>query len=100
MSTPPSPRPIRARPRSVYRRRPMTPGSWTSTPPTCGTLAKRGIDERVRFDRIPARRAELARDVHAAVSKTDPGASAIGLPAPPYDAWIMDLYPPHLRDFS
>ena len=41
--------------------------------------AKRGIDERVRYDRIPARRAELARDVHAAVAKTDPAAAAIGL---------------------
>ena len=47
----------------------------------------------------PARRAELARDVHAAVAKTDPAAAAIALPAPPYDAWIMDLYTTHLRDF-
>ena len=61
--------------------------------------AKRGIDERVRYDRIPTRRAELARDVHAAVAKTDPAAAAIALPAPPYDAWIMDLYTNHLRDF-
>ena len=61
--------------------------------------AKRGIDERVRYERIPARRAELARDVHAAVTKTDPGAVAIALPAPPYDAWIMDLYSTHLRNF-
>ncbi len=61
--------------------------------------AKRGIDERVRYDRIPARRAELARDVHAAVAKTDPAAVAMPLPAPPHDAWIMDLYAAHLRDF-
>jgi hypothetical protein len=61
--------------------------------------AKRGIDERVGYDRIPARRAELARDVYAAVSTTDPAAAAIALPAPPYDAWIMDLYTSHLRDF-
>jgi len=61
--------------------------------------AKRGIDERVGYDRIPARRAELARDVHAAVAKTDPAAAAIALPAPPYGAWIMDLYTTHLRDF-
>jgi hypothetical protein len=32
------------------------------------------IDERVGYDRIPDRRAELARDVHAAVAKTDPAA--------------------------
>jgi hypothetical protein len=61
--------------------------------------AKRGIDERLRFDRIPARRAELARDVHAAVAKTDLAAAGLGLPAPPYDAWIIDLYTAHLRDF-
>jgi hypothetical protein len=61
--------------------------------------AKRGIDERVSYDRIPTRSAELARDVHAAVAKTDPAAAAFALPALPYDAWIMDLYTTHLRDF-
>ena len=61
--------------------------------------AKRGIDERVGYDRIPTRRAELARDVHAAVVKTDPASAAIALPAPPYDAWIMDLYTTRLRAF-
>ena len=61
--------------------------------------AKRVIDERVNYDRIPTRRAELARDVHAAVTKIDPAVAAIGLPVPPYDAWIMDLYTNHLRDF-
>ncbi len=61
--------------------------------------AKRRIDERVGYDRIPTRRAELARDVHAAVATTDPATAAIGLPAQPHDAWIMDLYTTHLRDF-
>jgi len=61
--------------------------------------AKHGIDERVSYDLIPSRRAELARDVHAAVSKTDRAAAAIALPAPPYEAWILDLYATHLRDF-
>ena len=61
--------------------------------------AKRGIDERVGYDRIPARRAELARQVHAAVAKPDQAAAALGLPALPYDAWIRDLYTTHLRDF-
>jgi hypothetical protein len=61
--------------------------------------AKRGIDERVGYDRIPARRAELAREVHAAVAKTDPAVRALALPAPPYDAWIMDLYITQLRAF-
>ena len=61
--------------------------------------AKHGIDERVGYDRIPTRRAELARNVHAAVAKIDPAAAAMAFPAPPYDAWIMDLYTTHLRDF-
>jgi hypothetical protein len=61
--------------------------------------AKRGIDERVGYDRIPARRAELAREVHAAVAKTAPAGAALGLPAPPYDAWILDLYTVHLQEF-
>ena len=61
--------------------------------------AKRGIEERVRYDLIPARRTDLAREVQAAVTKTDPVAAAIGLPATPHDAWIMDLYSSHLRDF-
>ena len=60
---------------------------------------RHGIDERVGTDRIPARRAELARDVQAVVVTTDPNATLIGLPAPPYDAWIVDLYTNHLRDF-
>jgi hypothetical protein len=61
--------------------------------------AKSGVDEGVSYDRIPTRRAELARDAHAAVAKTDPAAAAIALPAPPYDAWIMDLYTTNLRSF-
>jgi hypothetical protein len=60
---------------------------------------KHGIDERIGYAGIPGRRAELARDVHAAVAKPDPAAAAIALPAPPYDAWIGDLYGTHLRDF-
>ena len=61
--------------------------------------AKRGIDEGVGFDRILTRRAELAQAVQAVVAMTDPAVAAIGLPPPPYDAWIMDLYATHLRDF-
>ena len=57
------------------------------------------IDEGVTYDRIPARRIELAREVHAAVARTEPAADALPLPAPPYDAWIVDLYTTHLRDF-
>jgi hypothetical protein len=60
---------------------------------------KHPIDERIGYDRIPIRRAELARDIDAAVARTDQAPVAIALPAPPYDAWIMDLYTTHLRDF-
>ena len=61
--------------------------------------AKRGFDERISYDRIPARRAELAREVHEAVARIDPAAQTLALPAPPYDAWIADLYNTQLRDF-
>jgi len=61
--------------------------------------AKHGIDERISYDHISTRRAELARDLHAAVTETDPAAAAIALPAAPYDAWIMELYTNHLQDF-
>jgi hypothetical protein len=61
--------------------------------------AKHGLDESLSYDRIPARRVELARDVHAVITKTDPTAAAIALPAPAYNTWIMDLYTTHLRDF-
>jgi hypothetical protein len=60
---------------------------------------RHAIDERIGYDRIATRRAELARDVHAAVARTDLAPAAIALPRPPYDAWITDLYTTHLRDF-
>jgi hypothetical protein len=60
--------------------------------------ARHGIDD-LSYERIPALRAELARDVHAAVTRTDTSAAAIALPAPPHDAWIRDLYNTRLRDF-
>jgi hypothetical protein len=61
--------------------------------------AKHKFDEGISYDRIPTRRAELARDVHAAATKTDPTAVAIALPKPAYDAWVIDLYTNHLRSF-
>jgi hypothetical protein len=61
--------------------------------------AGRGLDESIRFDRIPLRRAELAQKLHALVVTTDSPAIAVALPAPPQDAWIMDLYTVHLRVF-
>jgi hypothetical protein len=64
---------------------------------TWSLRAKHGIDESLAYDRIPARRAELALAVHAAAAQADPAVAAIALPAPPH--WIMDLYRTHLRDF-
>jgi hypothetical protein len=61
--------------------------------------AKRAVDEIVPYERIPARRAELARDVEAAIAQADNVDPAIGLPLRPHDAWIKDLYATHLRDF-
>jgi hypothetical protein len=60
---------------------------------------KSGIDESVGYDRIPTRRAELAREMHAAAAKSDPDPAAIALPAAPHDAWIRELYATHLREF-
>ncbi len=65
--------------------------------------ARHGLDERISYDGIPTRRAELARDVHAAVVEPHPTPAAQialpGLPGLPHDAWILDLYANHLRDF-
>jgi hypothetical protein len=60
--------------------------------------AKHGIDERISYDSIPTRRAELAQDAYA-VAKIDLPAAAVALPGLPYDAWIKDLYTNQLRDF-
>ena len=57
------------------------------------------IEDGIAFDRIPARRAELAADLDAAIAVTNPAADAIALPGLPYDAWINDLYVTHLRGF-
>jgi hypothetical protein len=61
--------------------------------------AKGWKDELVSYDRIPSRRVELAREVQAAVLKSDPAAAALALPAVPYDSWVKDLYGNHLREF-
>ncbi len=61
--------------------------------------AKHGIDESLSFDRIPARRVELAQEVHDLVIESDPAPTLLALPVPPHDAWIMDLYTTHLHDF-
>lgn len=61
--------------------------------------AKRRTDELTGYDRIATRRAELAEEMRATVTRTEPAAVAVDLPSPPYDAWIMDLYTAQLRDF-
>jgi hypothetical protein len=64
------------------------------------SLKIRGIvDERTAFERIPEQRAELARNLQTLLARADPASAALGLPVPPHDAWIMDLYTTHLRDF-
>jgi len=63
------------------------------------TKAKGRIEERVAYERIPARMSELAREVHDIVATPDPVAASIALPTPPYEAWIADLYTSHLHGF-
>jgi hypothetical protein len=60
--------------------------------------AKGRIDEHISFDHLHVRVAELGRDVHKIVTMKDAVAS-VGLPTPPYDAWIADLYTNHLQAF-
>jgi hypothetical protein len=59
----------------------------------------RRIDDGVTYDRIPMRRAELAREIHEVVATPDPSVAKLALPATPHDAWIVDLYSTHLRAF-
>ena len=60
---------------------------------------KRRIDENIGYDRIPTRRAELARTVRAAVTGAQSAGGTGALPSLPYDGWIQELYAKHLRDF-
>jgi hypothetical protein len=66
---------------------------------TWALKAKRGIDEGIGYDRIPARRAELALEVHATATSSDSTTAALALPVQPHEAWITDLYTTQLRDF-
>ena len=60
--------------------------------------AKRKIDERTTYDRIPIRRAEMAREIHA-IATTPDAQTAIALPGAPHHAWVMDLYTNHLEGY-
>lgn len=57
------------------------------------------IDVAISPDRIATRRVELAEEIYAAVSARTTPPAALALPALPYDAWIMDLYTCHIKDF-
>jgi hypothetical protein len=61
--------------------------------------ARHGLDEGLSYDRIPIRRDELAEEVYALVADADQLPTLFALPAPPHDAWIMDLYTTRLRHF-
>ena len=61
--------------------------------------ARHGITAGFNFDRIPIRRDEIAKEVHAAVTQDAAPSHDLPLPDLPYDVWILDLYANHLRDF-
>lgn len=61
--------------------------------------AKHRTDETITLERIPALRAECARDVEATISLSDPAARQLPLPGLPHDDWIADLYATHLKSF-
>ncbi len=61
--------------------------------------ARHGITSGFNFDRIPIRRDEIAKEVHAAVTQDAAPSHDLPLPDLPYDVWILDLYANHLRDF-
>lgn len=60
---------------------------------------RQSLSDPISYGRIPERRAELAHEVHVAVTRSSPDPVAVALPAPSYDEWISDLHTNHLRDF-
>jgi hypothetical protein len=60
---------------------------------------RRGLDAGLTLENLSARRTELARQAHAIATEPDARAQRLGLPAPAYDAWILDFYASHLQDF-
>lgn len=56
-------------------------------------------DESIGYERIPLRRAELARDLRVIIDDGSPYTGSLDLPALPHDAWISGLYDSHLRDY-
>lgn len=62
---------------------------------------ERGMDRSMGGgdDGAATRRAELAMAVQAVVSKSEAGPADAVLPAPPFQAWIKELYGTHLKDY-
>lgn len=56
-------------------------------------------DHNVGYERIAARRIELAGSLQALVDDADPNAANLDLPPLPHDAWIAGLYATKLRVF-
>lgn len=57
------------------------------------------LDKTISPDRIEVLRAELVRDVRAAVVGPPAETGALALPGLPHDAWIAELYASRLRAF-
>lgn len=61
--------------------------------------AKHGISDGISFERIAARREEIAREVQDAAMHASQPPEDHRLPPLPYDSWIADLYANHLMAF-
>lgn len=61
--------------------------------------AKSGGHHSIAYERIPARRIEIARAIEDVVAETSEPAPGAGLPALPFDAWIDDLHRNHMQNF-
>lgn len=70
-------------------------GTWLASP----VEANGAAGERPGRERIMTRRAELAQSAQDIVTETALVTAAIGLPAPPYEAWVHDLYSVRLKGF-
>ena len=61
--------------------------------------AKPGICDGLSLERIPARRAQIAREVQDAAMHASQTSEDHRLPPLPYDSWIADLYANHIMAF-
>lgn len=61
--------------------------------------AKLRADDEVVLDRIPKKRAEIARKIHELATTKDNVQLALELPVAPYKEWILDFYKNHLKAF-